>query len=92
MRESSANTRQSRTGPRDVLRRYFERNPSDELTIEGAMCKFGLTRKQVLAAVAVLRLSGHVRTLHVITPGPQVPGSVAALEAAKGVVPPRGAA
>lgn len=82
---SAARRHHSSPGPRDALRRYFERNPTDELTIEDAMCKLGLSRQQVLVACAGLRLTGHVRTMHIIVPGPQVPGSVAALEAKKGV-------
>ena len=89
---SEPRKRRSHSGPRDALRRYFERNPGDQLTIEDAMLKLDLTRQQVLVACAALRTVGYVQTMHIIAAGPQVPGSVAHLEAARRDMPPGGSA
>lgn len=51
---------------RGRIMEYFDRNPGEYLTMDDVAQKFNCTRQQAAWAVAFLRQTGGVETLHVV--------------------------
>jgi hypothetical protein len=53
-------------GPQCQLKRYFEMNPTEELSYEDVVAKFGSTLASARTAVARLKATGDIEAVYVI--------------------------